>query len=127
MKSIPQSYIEKVINNPEIQKLCKYEKGDWFWDGEKPVVFCKAGLGSFNPYEYKWLPTFTDLFKIWQESRKDIIGKHFYYFIVGLRVFMVKHTIGLGISDLIELTLYFVMDRKYNKQWNAKSKKWEEK
>ncbi len=58
-----ESFIEKVSKAKEIQALCKHRKGDWFWNGEKPVVYCKAGLGSFSAREHKWLPTLEDLFE----------------------------------------------------------------
>jgi hypothetical protein len=115
MKSIPQSYIEKVINNPEIQKLCKYEKGDWFWDGEKPVVFCKAGLGSFNPYEHKWLPTLDDLYNMIGNYKEQV--SHATIMNLEVKKYRCK--------SLKELLLLYIMQKNYKKYWNPKFKKWE--
>jgi len=64
---ITKNYIKMCEQAEEIQKLCKHQKGDWFYNGEKPVLYCKAGLGSFDPYEHIWLPT--------QEQLQEMILK----------------------------------------------------
>ena len=111
MNNYTKEYIEQVINNPDIQSLCKHNKGDWFWNGEKPVVYCKAGLGSFNPYEHKWLPTLEDYFKILGKNLSDTL-------------FCIGHD-KTNIDEIYETTLKWVMYIVYNKEWNFNSKEWE--
>jgi hypothetical protein len=50
-----KEFVEKVSKAKEIQALCKYEKGDWFYNGEKPVVFCKAGIDDLQEPGYNKL------------------------------------------------------------------------
>jgi hypothetical protein len=111
-----ETYIEMVINNPDIQSLCKYNKGDWFWNGEKPYLYCKSGLGSSNPHDYKWLPTLEDLFGMIGDYRKQI-DKPFLSILV-----MKKYKY----KSMHELLLAIVMEILYNKSWNPKTKEWEE-
>jgi hypothetical protein len=117
-----------VINNPDIQSLCKYNKGDWFWNGEKPYLYCKSGLGSSNPHDYKWLPTLEDLFGIWSYLCQTNNSAHPEYlagthlpskFIERINEEMVFR---FGYFDK-EFCLKIIMEDFYNKSWNGKG--WE--
>ena len=121
MEMFTESYIKKVSKADEIQGLCKYKKGDWFWNGEKPYLYCKSGLGSSNPHEYKWLPTLEDLFGMLDiESFAYIFGDldnwSGYYFDRG----------KLQREELKEKVLEYVMNLNYGKDWNPTKKEWEE-
>ena len=121
-----ETYIEMVINNKQIQALCKYNKGDWFWNGEKPYLYCKSGLGSSNPHDYKWLPTLEDLFGIADWGHYSInknIGDHGYYYGKENLFGEIKYP-GETFSSLKEMVLAVVMEINYNKSWNKKE--WEE-
>lgn len=106
-----KEYIEMVINNKQIQSLCKYNKGDWFWNGEKPYLYCKSGLGSSNPHDYKWLPTLEDLFGMLGRELSDTL-------------FCIGHD-KTTIEEIHETTLKWVMYFVYNKEWNPDNKEWE--
>ena len=127
-----ETYIEMVIKAKEIQDLCKYNKGDWFWNGEKPYLYCKSGLGSSNPHDYKWLPTLEDLFGI----VKPIFSRtalELNYVVIGDKVeVLIGKCDSEGCGLDIEFTatsletglLRAIMAYEYNKSWNGKE--WEE-
>jgi len=120
------NYIEMCINNVNIQNLCRHNKGDWFWNGEKPYLYCKSGLGSSNPHDYKWLPTLEDLFGIADWGHYSInknIGDHGYYYGKENLFGEIKYP-GETFSSLKEMVLAVVMEINYNKSWNKKE--WEE-
>jgi hypothetical protein len=118
-KMFTETYIEMVTKAKEIQDLCKYKKGDWFIgtfafyhsEKPKPKVFCKSGLGSFDPREHSWLPTLEDLFGMFDKRN---LGETLYF--LGDEV--------NDVNDLYEKTLDWVMLVNYNKSWNGKE--WEE-
>jgi hypothetical protein len=93
--------------------------GDWFIgtfafyhsEKPKPKVFCKSGLGSFDPREHSWLPTLEDLFGMFDKRN---LGETLYF--LGDEV--------NDVNDLYEKTLDWVMLVNYNKSWNGKE--WEE-
>ena len=126
MDRFTETYIEMVSKAKEIQKLCKYNKGDWFYNGEKPYLYCKSGLGSSNPHDYKWLPTLEDLFGIADWGHYSInknIGDHGYYYGKENLFGEIKYP-GETFSSLKEMVLAVVMEINYNKSWNGKV--WEE-
>jgi len=110
------NYIEMCINNVNIQNLCRHNKGDWFWNGEKPYLYCKSGLGSSNPHDYKWLPTLEDL--IWMID-KDIEESNLEDFMMWCRLFVTPENIK-------ENALEYIMEVHYSKEWNPEKKEWEE-
>jgi hypothetical protein len=112
-----KEYIEKVTKADEIQNLCKHNKGDWFWNGEKPYLYCKSGLGSSNPYDYKWLPTLEDLFEL---TKFLVMPKEYLKY----DSFIAKGIYGWG-KDYKELLLEYIMKEFYNKFWNPEKKEWE--
>ena len=117
-----ETYIEMVINNPDIQSLCKYNKGDWFWNGEKPYLYCKSGLGSSNPHDYKWLPTLEDLFGILEGDVIDILDSFYDWVVVDCtNVILLNNFV-----DIKEFLLCYVMFENYSKLWNPDKNKWEE-
>ena len=124
------NYIEMCINNVNIQNLCRHNKGDWFYNGEKPYLYCKSGLGSSNPHDYSWLPTLEQLWNIlhkYYEVCNDSPvrwGKSINKFIM---VALYEETISIHdycLADMKEYLLYFVMRNVYNRSWNGKE--WEE-
>lgn len=137
-----KEYIEMVINNKQIQDLCKHNKGDWFWNGEKPYLYCKSGLGSSNPHDYKWLPTLEDLFEVatkyCQEDKivRIVIKNNEYslkwgdsinrYLLQTLYQFSFNREGMLVTYDLKSLLLTFIMKFAYHKSWNPNKKEWEE-
>ena len=128
MDRFTETYIEMVSKAKEIQKLCKYNKGDWFWNGEKPYLYCKSGLGSSNPHDYKWLPTLEDLFGIADWGHYSInknIGDHGYYYGKENLFGEIKYP-GETFSSLKEMVLAVVMEINYNKSWNPEKREWEE-
>lgn len=119
-----ETYIEMVINNPDIQSLCKYNKGDWFWNGEKPYLYCKSGLGSSNPHDYKWLPTLEDLFRmvdITKDGRIEIAE-----FSDGYCVSQNDFYVSDIQKNIKECLLELIMIINHNKSWNPDKKEWEE-
>lgn len=115
-------YIEMVSKAKEIQALCKYNKGDWFWNGEKPYLYCKSGLGSFNPHEYKWLPTLEDLFNLLEGKPIEDT----WYFYKWIATENQKFTwVNTDKQSIKELLLHYVMFDKFNKSWNPEKKEWE--
>jgi len=118
-----ETYIEMVINNPDIQSLCKYNKGDWFWNGEKPYLYCKSGLGSSNPHDYKWLPALEDLFNLLEGKPIEDT----WYFYKWIATENQKFTwVNTDKQSIKELLLHYVMFDKFNKSWNPDKKEWEE-
>jgi hypothetical protein len=118
-----ETYIEMVINNPDIQSLCKYNKGDWFWNGEKPYLYCKSGLGSSNPHDYKWLPTLEDLFNLLEGKPIEDT----WYFYKWIATENQKFTwVNTDKQSIKELLLHYVMFDKFNKSWNPEKKEWRE-
>jgi predicted nucleic-acid-binding Zn-ribbon protein len=125
-----KEYIEMVIKAKEIQDLCKYKKGDWFIgtfafyhsEKPKPKVFCKSGLGSFDPREHSWLPTLEDLFGIWC----NLCGATNF---AGLcqRITERKSNLVMypNMKFIKELCLETIMKEFYNKFWNPEKKEWE--
>ena len=120
MEMFTESYIKMVINNKQIQNLCKYNKGDWFWNGEKPYLYCKSGLGSSNPHDYKWLPTLEDLFGILNNQYPVGI----FIIIKEFNVWLEDRTLRKAYKDLKDYFLDYIMEILYNKSWNGKE--WEE-
>ena len=140
MDRFTETYIEMVSKAKEIQKLCKYNKGDWFIDfGDMPK---KYGKGRFeilsrelnynnNLFKYfrentKWLPTLEDLFGIADWGHYSInknIGDHGYYYGKENLFGEIKYP-GETFSSLKEMVLAVVMEINYNKSWNGKV--WEE-
>jgi hypothetical protein len=115
-----ETYIEMVIKAKEIQDLCKYNKGDWFWNGEKPYLYCKSGLGSSNPHEYKWLPTLEDLFGIWCNLDEATNFAGLCQRITDRKSKIIRYP---NIKFIKELCLEAIMKEFYNKSWNGKG--WE--
>jgi hypothetical protein len=111
-----------IIKADEIQKLCKYNKGDWFWNGEKPYLYCKSGLGSSNPYDYKWLPTLEDLFGILgnKEFPDNKANEKYIDF-----TFVYIGNFTDDIENIYEKLLCWIMSIYYNKSWNPNNKEWE--
>jgi len=120
MDRFTETYIEMVSKAKEIQKLCKYNKGDWFWNGEKPYLYCKSGLGSSNPHDYKWLPTLEDLFGILNNQYPVGI----FIIIKEFNVWLEDRTLRKAYKDLKDYFLDYIMEILYNKSWNGKV--WEE-
>ena len=118
-----ETYIEMVINNPDIQSLCKYNKGDWFWNGEKPYLYCKSGLGSSNPHDYKWLPILEDLFGI---LRIDDCETFDIFFKAITNFYWKKISRDYNADSLQEMLLRIVMLNIFHKIWNPDKKEWEE-
>lgn len=122
MNNPTKEYIEQVTNNPEIQTLCKYNKGDWFWNGEKPYLYCKSGLGSSNPHDYKWLPTLEDLFNLLEGKPIENTWYFYKWIATENQKFTWVNTDKQGIKELL---LHYVMYEKFNKYWNPIKKQWE--
>lgn len=117
-----ETYIEMVTKAKEIQDLCKYNKGDWFWNGEKPYLYCKSGLGSSNPHDYKWLPTLEDLFGILEGDVIDILDSFYDWVVVDCTNVILLN----NLVDIKEFLLCYVMFENYSKLWNPDKNKWEE-
>ena len=117
------NYIEMCINNVNIQNLCRHNKGDWFWNGEKPYLYCKSGLGSSNPHDYKWLPTLEDLFNLLEGKPIEDT----WYFYKWIATENQKFTwVNTDKQSIKELLLHYVMFDKFNKSWNPEKKEWRE-
>jgi len=121
-KMFTETYIEMVTKAKEIQDLCKYNKGDWFWNGEKPYLYCKSGLGSSNPHDYKWLPTLEDLFGILEGDVIDILDSFYDWVVVDCTNVILLN----NLVDIKEFLLCYVMFENYSKLWNPDKNKWEE-
>jgi hypothetical protein len=129
-----ETYIEMVINNPDIQSLCKYNKGDWFWNGEKPYLYCKSGLGSSNPHDYKWLPTLEDLFWIAvNEWNKEAYYKTYPHEILADFIDWITNTdynqykgFEIDYFDTIDCFLIYIMETYFKTSWNPNKKEWRE-
>lgn len=144
-----ESFIEKVIKAGEIQRLWETKNGDWFVCKRGDTII--IGLGSqdyeklcidtqidypwyFDDFYAKnayWLPTFEDLFGIWENREvhaniDEKIVNHIYYFLRELIAYQVQKMVGINIVDLKELALHFVMFRGFNKSWNPDKGEWEE-
>ena len=122
MDKFTETYIEMVTKAKEIQDLCKYNKGDWFWNGEKPYLYCKSGLGSSNPHDYKWLPTLEDLFGILEGDVIDILDSFYDWVVVDCTNVILLN----NLVDIKEFLLCYVMFENYSKLWNPDKNKWEE-
>jgi len=128
---ITDNYINQCEQAEEIQKLCQFKKGDWFYNGEKPVLFCKSGLGSFNPHEHKWLPTLEQLFELaHKELNKEAYYKAKEYEIIADFIeWMLNCDIdrykdfNLDFNDTKSCLLIHIMERFYKKAWTGE--KWE--
>ena len=117
-----KEYIEKATKADEIQALCKYRKGDWFWNGEKPYLYTKSGLGSSNPYDYDWLPTLEDLFGIWCNLGEATNFAGLCQRITDRKSKIIRYP---NIKHIKELCLETIMKEFYNKSWNPEKKEWE--
>ena len=118
-----ETYIEMVSKADEIQGLCKYKKGDWFWNGEKPYLYCKSGLGSSNPHDYKWLPTLEDLFNLLDVRFYIAFGKD----LTSTEQRDIKYVcIPYKHKSMKENILPMIMETEYNKSWNPTKREWEE-
>jgi len=122
MDRFTETYIEMVSKAKEIQDLCKHNKGDWFWNGEKPYLYCKSGLGSSNPHDYKWLPTLEDLFGILEGDVIDILDSFYDWVVVDCTNVILLN----NLVDIKEFLLCYVMFENYSKLWNPDKNKWEE-
>ena len=127
MDKFTETYIEMVINNKQIQALCKYKKGDWFWNGEKPYLYTKSGLGSSNPHDYKWLPTLEDLFVMVDIKNGKDFDKlsNVMWDENAFGEIVINPKYG-NCNDLHSMILILVMEMNYNKSWNTNKKEWEE-
>ena len=123
MDRFTETYIKMVTKAKEIQGLCKYNKGDWFWNGEKPYLYCKSGLGSSNPHDYKWLPTLEDLFGI---LRIDDSVTFDIFFKAITNFYWKKISRDYNADSLQEMLLRIVMLNIFHKIWNPDKKQWEE-
>jgi hypothetical protein len=118
-----KEFIEKVSKAKEIQKLCKHEKGDWFYNGEKPKLFCKAGLGSFDPREHIWLPTLEQLWEMLNDRSLSVI--YYFYEWIATENQKLNSWVNIDKQDIKDFLLHFVMYELYNKQWNPDKRVWE--
>ena len=125
------NYIERVINNTDIQELCKYKNGDWFYNGKEAVLYYKNDLENFNPKEYAWLPNFEDLWGILHKCvQKDKNsppikwGESINRFIL---LSLGKESISIHSKFLIDIKdfiLYYIMKNVYKKCWDEDKKQW---
>ena len=135
MDRFTETYIEMVSKAKEIQKLCKYNKGDWFIgtfafyhsEKPKPKVFCKSGLGSFDPREHSWLPTLEDLFVMVDIKNGKDFDKlsNVMWDENAFGEIVINPKYG-NCNDLHSMILILVMEMNYNKSWNTNKKEWEE-
>jgi len=129
MDRFTETYIEMVSKAKEIQKLCKYNKGDWFIgtfafyhsEKPKPKVFYKSGLGSFDPREHSWLPTLEDLFGMLDIRNFISIGQN-------IKTHEAEKYVEIPYKyyDMKENLINIIMKSKFNKSWNPNKKEWEE-
>jgi predicted nucleic-acid-binding Zn-ribbon protein len=124
-----ETYIEMVSKADEIQKLCKYNKGDYYLvKGTKTVEIYIDGF-PFLPEQnvplnelYVWLPTLEDLFGIWC----NLCGATNF---AGLcqRITERKSNLVMypNMKFIKELCLETIMKEFYNKFWNPEKKEWE--
>lgn len=128
-----ETYIEMVTKAKEIQNLCKYNKGDWFWDiCEKRLFLYHDGIRGKMCEKFKWLPTLEDLWNILHKHYEVCNdspvrwGKSINKFIM---IALYEEAISIHdyyLADMKEYLLYFVMRNVYNKSWNSDKKEWEE-
>jgi predicted nucleic-acid-binding Zn-ribbon protein len=128
-KMFTETYIEMVSKADEIQKLCKYNKGDYYLvKGTKTVEIYIDGF-PFLPEQnvplnelYVWLPTLEDLFGIWC----NLCGATNF---AGLcqRITERKSNLVMypNMKFIKELCLETIMKEFYNKFWNPEKKEWE--
>jgi predicted nucleic-acid-binding Zn-ribbon protein len=128
-KMFTNNYIEMVSKADEIQKLCKYNKGDYYLvKGTKTVEIYIDGF-PFLPEQnvplnelYVWLPTLEDLFGIWC----NLCGATNF---AGLcqRITERKSNLVMypNMKFIKELCLETIMKEFYNKFWNPEKKEWE--
>jgi hypothetical protein len=124
MDKFTESYIEMVINNKQIQALCKYNKGDWFWDiCEKRLFLYHDGIRGKMCEKFKWLPTLEDLFAIWCNLGEITNFAGLCQRITDRKSKIVRYS---NIKYIKELCLEAIMYEFYNKSWNPTKREWEE-
>lgn len=139
-----KTYIEKVTKAKEIQALCKYKKGDWFWSTkwEHDYVLLGDIIEQYDFDErkayllddgYKWTPILEQLFEILQKCFEKNLTHHY-----GWESFTKKAVVKfLGdqaddleedeyIDDIKEFLLDNIMLVFHDKSWNPIKKEWEE-
>ena len=125
-----KEYIEMVINNKQIQDLCKYNKGDWLIHTrykELPFVLSENASAdecyNYCTDSYKWLPTLEDLFGI---LRIDDSVTFDIFFKAITNFYWKKISRDYNADSLQEMLLRIVMLNIFHKIWNPDKKEWEE-
>jgi hypothetical protein len=134
-----KEFIEKVSKAKEIQKLCKYEKGDYIYSEEdnrmyliyhhtlsnRILIFYEDinnGMHSWDHDEaiktkFKWLPTLEQLFGIWCSLCETTNFAGLCQRIINRKSKLVTYP---NIKFVKLLCLEAIMKEFYNKQWNGK-------
>jgi len=118
-----KEYIEKVSKAKEIQRLCKYKKGDWFiWqinDNYSELIVLATDLGYYKKTKTKWLPTLEQLFGMLEQGT----GFANLWFFQDWMCDNYNAIVRVN-DDLKTKILDCVMETQYNKQWNPDKKVW---
>jgi len=121
MDKFTETYIEMVTKAKEIQDLCKYQEGDWFYFDEFDWEIMRDGDNrDWYKNNYKWLPTLEDLFGILNNQYPVGI----FIIIKEFNVWLEDRTLRKAYKDLKDYFLDYIMEILYNKSWNGKE--WEE-
>ena len=115
---ITENYIKMCEKNEEIQKACKYKKGDWFYCDENFYITNKdlPYINVKNLGKHIWLPTQEQLQELTKRgcyennNFKSFISDFYYY------LFDEYEEID-KCESLNEAWLSFYMSEKYNKIW----------
>jgi hypothetical protein len=136
-----KEFIEKVSKAKEIQKLCKYELGDWFYTANLKRQFIldtitvehnREMIGELvEDNDYYWLPTLKQLWDILHQHYQEC-GDNPVRWGQSINKFILKSLYEEAISieneylaDMQDFLLYFVMRNVYKKSWNSDKNIWE--
>ena len=123
MDKFTETYIEMVTKAKEIQDLCKYQEGDWFYFDEFDWEIMRDGDNrDWYKNNYKWLPTLEDLFGILNNQYPVGI----FIIIKEFNVWLEDRTLRKAYKDLKDYFLDYIMEILYNKSWNPEKNEWEE-
>ena len=122
-------YIEMVSKAEEIQKLCKYKKGDWFLNIKDTTTYILYfDKGRFKDSyvkkiigKDKWLPTLDDLFGMVEGDVIDKLDSFYDWVVVDCTNVILLN----NLVDMKEFLLCYVMFDKFNKHWHPDKHQWE--
>lgn len=122
-----KEYIEKCVNNPDLQKLWEPKEGHFFKDGVNIEFINYDWIENFNKKDSSWLPRQDELQIILKQKIDRFKNMTDLKFDFNMRqcifnTYCHKILVTLSLNDM---WLIFFMKELFGKMWIPESKSWE--